>query len=108
MKSIHQITIKYLTCLVLNKRKLDNKQEPILSPPPSIVNRYQYNATSFYFIFFIEKESTHRKVGDKPHLAPREFLSMVGPTGSNSRQITRRWFFFSFSFLWVPHLKMDG
>ena len=32
MKNIHQNAIKYLTYLVLNKRKLDNKQTPI--PPP--------------------------------------------------------------------------
>lgn len=32
MKNIHQNAIKYLTYLVLNKRKLDNKQAPILPP----------------------------------------------------------------------------
>jgi hypothetical protein len=32
MKDIHQNTIKYLTYLVLNKRKLDNKQKHV--PPP--------------------------------------------------------------------------
>ena len=32
MKSLHHNAIKYLTYLVLNKRKLDNKQTPI--PPP--------------------------------------------------------------------------
>ena len=32
MKNIHQNVIKYLTCLVLNKRKLNNKQ--MLVPPP--------------------------------------------------------------------------
>ena len=32
MKDIHQNAIKYLTYLVLNKRKLDNKQTPV--PPP--------------------------------------------------------------------------
>jgi hypothetical protein len=32
MKDIHQNAIKYLTYLVLNKRKLDNKQKPV--PPP--------------------------------------------------------------------------
>jgi hypothetical protein len=32
MKNIHQNAIKYLTYLVLNKRKLDNKQTPILPP----------------------------------------------------------------------------
>ena len=32
MKNIHQNTIKYLTYLVLNKIKLDNKQNPILPP----------------------------------------------------------------------------
>ena len=32
MKDIHQNAIKYLTYLVLNKRKLDNKQAPV--PPP--------------------------------------------------------------------------
>jgi hypothetical protein len=29
MKHIHQITIKYLTYLVLNKRKLNNNQAPV-------------------------------------------------------------------------------
>ena len=32
MKSIHHIAIKYLTYLVLNKRKLDNKQEHVQLP----------------------------------------------------------------------------
>jgi hypothetical protein len=32
MKKIHENAIKYLTYLVLNKRKLDNKQTPV--PPP--------------------------------------------------------------------------
>ena len=32
MKSLHQNAIKYLTYLVLNKRKLDNKQIPIPLP----------------------------------------------------------------------------
>jgi hypothetical protein len=32
MKKIHENAIKYLTYLVLNKRKLDNKQNPV--PPP--------------------------------------------------------------------------
>ena len=31
------------------------------------------------------QEATHRKVGSKPHDAPPEILSMVGPTCSNSR-----------------------
>ena len=29
MKQLHQIAIKYLTYLILNKRKLDNKQPPV-------------------------------------------------------------------------------
>ena len=37
MKNIHQIAIKYLTYLVLNKRKLDDKQEP---PPLHITKGY--------------------------------------------------------------------
>ena len=32
MEHLHQIAIKYLTYLMLNKRKLDNKQPPIDSP----------------------------------------------------------------------------
>ena len=32
MKQLHQIAIKYLTYLMLNKRKLDNKQ-PLVDPP---------------------------------------------------------------------------
>ena len=32
MKKIHENAIKYLAYLVLNKRKLDNKQPPV--PPP--------------------------------------------------------------------------
>ena len=31
------------------------------------------------------QEPTHCKVGIEPHHAPRRFLNMVGPTGSNSR-----------------------
>ena len=33
MKNIRQNAIKFLTYLVLNKRKLDNKQIPV--PPPN-------------------------------------------------------------------------
>ena len=48
-------------------------------------------------IFFFKKvgsqEPNHCKVGTKPHHAPRGFLSMVGPTCSNSRQIARSWLF---------------
>ena len=32
MKDIHQNAIKYLTYVVLNKRKLNNKQRPVPSP----------------------------------------------------------------------------
>ena len=32
MKNIHQNAIKYLTYLVLNKRKLDNKQTTVAPP----------------------------------------------------------------------------
>ena len=35
------------------------------------------------------QEPTHRKVGSKPHPAPRESLNRVGPTGSNSLWIVR-------------------
>jgi hypothetical protein len=35
MKNIHQNAIKYLTCLVLNKRRLDNKQKPVTPPLPN-------------------------------------------------------------------------
>jgi hypothetical protein len=34
MKHLHQIAIKYLTYLVLSKRKLDNWQPPINPPLP--------------------------------------------------------------------------
>ena len=33
------------------------------------------------------QDPTHRKVGNKPHLASRGFLNKVGPTGSKSRRI---------------------
>ena len=39
------------------------------------------------------QEPTHRKVGSKPHHAPRWFSSKVGPTGSNLRRNARRWLF---------------
>ena len=32
MKDLQQIAIKYLTYMILNKRKLDNKQPPIEPP----------------------------------------------------------------------------
>ena len=35
------------------------------------------------------QEPTRRKVGSKPHPAPRGFLSKVGPMGSNSCRISR-------------------
>ena len=37
---------------------------------------------------------THCKVGSKPHPAPRGFLNMVGPTGSNSCRSARRYILF--------------
>ena len=37
------------------------------------------------------QESTHCKAGSKAHPARRGFLSRVGPTGSNSRQIAQHW-----------------
>ena len=52
--------------------------------------------TSFSFLFY-KQEPTHRKVGNKPHPIPRGFLSRVGPTCSNSRQIIPPRFFFTFS-----------
>ena len=36
---------------------------------------------------------THRKVGNKPHFAPRGVLNSAGPTGSNSRRIAWHWIF---------------
>ena len=33
MKHLHQIAIKHLTYLILNKNKLDNKQPPVYPPP---------------------------------------------------------------------------
>ena len=51
-------------------------------------------ATMYFFRDVVKQESTYHKVGSKPHPAPRGFLSMVGPTGSNSRRIARCWFFF--------------
>jgi len=33
MRNIHQNAIEYLAYLVLNKRKLKNKQAPVLPPP---------------------------------------------------------------------------
>ena len=62
-----------------------------------------------YFIYFYKQEPTHHKVGNKPHPAPRGFLSMVGPMGSNSRRIARRWIFLSFLDLIViiPHPNLS-
>jgi hypothetical protein len=40
MKHLHQIAIKYLTYLTLNKRKLYNKQPPIDPPTPPIYSHY--------------------------------------------------------------------
>ena len=40
MKNIHQNAIKYLTYLILKKRKLDNKQT-LIPPPPN--PRYPQN-----------------------------------------------------------------
>ena len=50
MKTIRQIAIEYPTYLVFNKRKVDNKQEPVL---PHIVNKYQYNVLLLHFISYI-------------------------------------------------------
>jgi hypothetical protein len=43
--------------------------------------------------------STHRKVDNKPHPAPRGFLSKVGSTGSNSCRIAQRWLLLPLSHL---------
>ena len=47
-------------------------RRPPPSPPPS---------SSFHSIN--NEESTHCKIGSKPHLTPRGFLSRVRPTSSN-------------------------
>jgi hypothetical protein len=39
------------------------------------------------------QEPTHNKVGSKPHLAPRGFLSRVRPLNSNPHRITQCWLF---------------
>ena len=39
MKQLHQIVIKYLTYLVLNECKLDNKQTP-MDPPQDLYPYY--------------------------------------------------------------------
>ena len=39
------------------------------------------------------QEPTHWKVGSNSHLAPRGFLSKIGPKGSNSHWIARCWLF---------------
>jgi hypothetical protein len=49
----------------------------------------------------VQPSPTHRKVGRKPHRAPRGFLSKVGPMGSNPYK------FFKVSYLFIylggPH-----
>jgi hypothetical protein len=40
-KHIHHVAIQDLTCLVLNKRKMDNKQPPV-NPPLKQINAPKY------------------------------------------------------------------
>jgi hypothetical protein len=54
MKHIHQISIKYLTYLVLNKRKLDNKHIPV---DPS------WNDNTHCIHLYYIREPTLRKEG---------------------------------------------
>ena len=62
-----QIAIKYLTNLVLNKRTLT-------------INKNLYS-------------HPQSQTDIKPHPIPRGFLSMVGPTCSNSHRMDRHWHF---------------
>ena len=72
MKNIHQNAIKYLTYLVLNKRKLDNKQVPT-SPPPSL-NLEQ----------LLHYHSPPPKGGIKPYVASWLTVINIQLTGSHS------------------------
>ena len=110
MKIIHHIAIKYLTYLVLNKRKLNNNKNQY-SPYIHYVCVcvcVMYYCLILFHIYIIKKhkeEPTHRKVSSKPHHASRGFLNMVRPMGLNSRRIAQSWFFFTF--IQYPHRETN-
>ena len=53
------------------------------------------------------QDSIHRKVGSKPHLAPRGSLGREGPTRSISRRIARRCILLILSFLTFTIIRVD-
>jgi hypothetical protein len=72
MKNIHQIAIKYLTYLVLNKRKLDNKQTPV--PHPNKTDQ------------LIQHQNPPPKRGITPYATSRDTVINIGLTGLYSSQ----------------------
>ena len=87
MKNIHQNTIKYLTYLVLNKRKLDNKQthvphHKVGTPPP----------------FFAPQQSPPPNGGITSYIASQSTVISTGLTGSYSRRYKYTGVIFSFLF----------
>lgn len=70
MKHIHQISMKYLTYLVLNKRKPDNKQAP-MNPPiciPSLVHFTPRRQTLQHPFFTTKGSPPSKKEGSNPTL----------------------------------------
>ena len=82
MKNIHQNAIKYLTYLVLNKRKIDNKQTPV--PPPQGGDN------------LAQHPSPPPKGGITPYTASRDHVTNIGLTGSYSHRHNNTGIMFSF------------
>ena len=86
MKNIHQNVIKYLTYLILNKRKLDNKQTPV-APPKGRGNLAQHRIPL-------------PKGGITPCIASRDTMINTRPTDSYSHWYIDTGVVFSLSFLY--------
>jgi hypothetical protein len=72
MKDIHHDAIKYLTYLVLNKRKLDNKQTP--GPRPNKLG------------LLVPHQNPPRKGGITKYIASQKTVINARSTGSYSCQ----------------------
>ena len=92
MKNIHQNAIKYLTYLVLNKRKLDDKQHNV-APPEQGTNP----------LFLTNR--AHLQRGKTPHATTRSAVLSIWITCSHSYwyNVHAQFFLFFFSYIGPPH-----
>ena len=86
--------IKICSC----KSKMTLSLDPLCWSPCEAKSIFSTNGMNL--LSSVDLKLTQCKVGSKPHPAPSKFLSMIGPTCSNSRWIARCRFFFSILLTW--------